>query len=279
MSQTVPVAAGRSAIYGGGPLYGDGQAAMDILRSSGFTTVILWSIHVQENGDLYYNDAKVVSNGQYVGNAAWPARLRTLRQAPTSVNRIEASVGSAGASDWENIHALIHQQGTGPDSILYRNFLALKNATGADAINNDDESHYDATSTIDFARMTEAMGYISFTIVPYTRVSHWQEVRKGLGSLMDRAYLQVYAGGSGNDPAWWSEKLGMPVDPGLWCKHGPECAQGDSPEQVKERMVAWRSSAGIPGGFTWYYDDIKKCWAPGRTAADYARAINEATRA
>lgn len=41
------VAAGRSAIYGGGPFYSDGQAVMNTLRASGFTTVVLWSIHVR----------------------------------------------------------------------------------------------------------------------------------------------------------------------------------------------------------------------------------------
>ena len=41
-------------------------------------------------------------------------------------------------------------------------------------------------------------------------------------------------------------------------------------------MRAWHTSAGIPGGFMWLYDDIRACSAQG-TAADYARAINNAT--
>lgn len=44
---------------------------MDILKQSGFTTVMLWTIHVHGNGDLYYNDQLVVSNGAYVGDSAW----------------------------------------------------------------------------------------------------------------------------------------------------------------------------------------------------------------
>ena len=130
-------AVARSAIYGGGPFYNDGQAVMDTLRSSGFTTVILWSIHVRDNGDLWYNDDLIVSNGSYVGDAGWPARLATLKQAPTSVDRIEISVGSAGPNDWGTIATLVNSGGTGPDSILYRNFSALKAATGADAINDE----------------------------------------------------------------------------------------------------------------------------------------------
>jgi hypothetical protein len=273
---TAAGATGRSAIFGGGPFYQDGQAVMDTLRSSGFTTVILWSIHVHANGDLYYNDHLIVSGGQYVGDAGWPARLRTLKQAPTSVNRIEVSVGAWGTADWEAIDNLMTRDGTGSGTILYRNFQALRTATGADAINNDDESHYEVDSTVTFARMANAMGYQHFSLAPYTAVSYWQGVTNNLGSLVDRVYLQAYAGGSGNNPASWTQSLGRPVDPGLWSRHGAGCAEGDSPAQVESQMRSWHSSAGIPGGFMWLYDDIKQCSASG-TAADYARAINNAT--
>jgi hypothetical protein len=64
-------AAGRSAIFGGGPFYEDGQAVINTLRSSGYTTVILWTIHVHAgSGDLYYNDHLVAAGGRYVGDPA-----------------------------------------------------------------------------------------------------------------------------------------------------------------------------------------------------------------
>ncbi|SFR05175.1 hypothetical protein SAMN04488564_102711 [Lentzea waywayandensis] len=262
----------RSAVFGGGPFYADGQAVMNTLRSSGFTTVILWSIHVHPNGDLYYNDVLLVRNGRYVGDAGWPARLRTLKQAPTSVNRIEVSVGSWGVRDWENIAALISSGGTGSSSILYRNFQALKTATGADAINNDDESFYQVAPTAAFARMAAGLGYSKFTFAPYTNQSFWASLKSNLGSLVDRVYLQGYAGGAGNNPATWNRALGMTVDPGLWSKHGSGCSAGDSPATVQSKMRSWKTSAGITGGFMWLYDDMKACAAQG-TAAAYATAI------
>lgn len=262
----------RSAIYGGGPFYADGQAVMNTLRASGFTTVILWSIHVHPNGDLYYNDVLIVQNGRYVGDPGWPARLRTLKQAPTSVNRIEVSVGAWAVPDWENIAKLISAQGTGSSSILYRNFQALKAATGADAINNDDESYYQVGPTAAFARMAAGLGYSKFTFAPYTNQSFWASLKSNLGSQVDRVYLQGYAGGAGNNPATWNRALGMTVDPGLWSKHGSGCSAGDSPATVESKMRSWRGSAGITGGFMWLYDDMKKCSAQG-TAAAYARAI------
>jgi hypothetical protein len=269
-------AGGRSAVYGGGPFYSGGQSVMNTLRASGFTTVVLWAIHVHaDTGDLYLNDQLVVSNGQYVGNADWPAQLRTLKQAPTSVNRIEVSVGSAGPDDWGAIASLISQGGTGTSSILYRNFQALRSATGADAINDDDEQHYDLNSTTSFARMVISQGY-TFTLVPYTNMGFWRSVKSNLGASVDRVYLQDYAGGTGNDPGAWASSLGMPVDPGLWSKHGSGCATGDSPADVGNKMQAWKASAGIPGGFMWLYDDIQAC-AGQYPASAYASAINNAT--
>ncbi len=263
----------RSAVFGGGPFYADGQAVMNTLRASGFTTVILWSIHVHPNGDLYYNDVLLVQNGRYVGDAGWPARVRTLKQAPTSVNRIEVSIGAWAVPDWENIAALISSGGTGSSSVLYRNFQALKTATGADAINNDDESFYQVAPTAAFARMAAGLGYSKFTFAPYTNQSFWASLKNNLGAAMvDRVYLQGYAGGAGNNPATWNQALGMRVDPGLWSKHGSGCAAGDSPSAVQSKMRSWKGSAGIVGGFMWLYDDMKTCSAQG-TAAQYASAI------
>jgi hypothetical protein len=269
-------AGGRSAVYGGGPFYSGGQPVMNTLRASGFTTVVLWAIHIHaDTGDLYLNDQLVVSNGQYVGNADWPAQLRTLKQAPTSVNRIEVSVGSAGPDDWGAIASLISQGGTGTSSILYRNFQALRTATGADAINDDDEQHYDLNSTTSFARMVISMGQ-TFTFVPYTNMGFWRSLKTNLGASVDRVYLQDYAGGTGNDPGAWAGSLGIAVDPGLWSKHGSGCATGDSPADVANQMKAWKASAGIPGGFMWLYDDIQAC-AGQYPASAYASAINNAT--
>jgi hypothetical protein len=56
---------------------------------------------------------------------------------------------------------------------------------------------------------------------------------------------------------------------------GAGCASGDRPGTVQTKMNAWRSAAGITGGFMWLLDDIQKCSQQG-TAADYASAINNA---
>lgn len=274
----------ESAIYGGGPFYSGGQSVMDDLRGSGFTTVILWSFHIEDNGDLVYNDIPVVKNGAYIGDANWPTRLATLKTAPTSVNRIEVSIGAWSVPDFERMAKLVNGTatgcgativcGTGSNSILYKNFQALKTATGADAVNFDDESAYDLTPTTQFGQMLSGLGY-KITFAPYTQQTFWKNLKTNLGSAVDGIYLQVYDGGAGNDPGTWSTAMGMTVDPGLWSRHGSGCSSGDSPASVQTRMTNWKNSAGIVGGFMWLYDDIQACWSQG-TTAQYAAAINNA---
>ena len=273
------LALGSSAIFGGGPFYSGGTSVMNDLRASGFTTVILWCIHVDATtGNLVYNDQLVVSNGVYVGNSTWPTQLATLKTAPTSVNRIEVSVGSWGVNDFLSVQTLMNSQGTNAGSILYRNFQALKTATGAAAVDFDDETLYDVTTTVKFGQMLASLGY-KITLCPYTDSSFWQTVYTQLGSLVDLVYLQCYSGGAGNGPSTWNGYFsGLKVIPGLWCSNGSGCTSGSNPAAVAAQMLAWRSSAAIPGGFMWLYDDMQSCASQGLTA-DYAAAINQATDA
>ena len=250
---------------------------MNTLRASGYTTVNLWTLHVyaDSGGSLIYNDQLVVANGVYVGNAAWPAQLATLKTAPTSVKRIEWSVGSWGANDFLAIKNLMDTHGTGPDSLLYRNFLALKNATGADAIQFDDETQYDVDTSVRFGRMLSAIGY-KVALCPYTNPGFWQSVYNQLGTgIVDAVYLQCYAGGAGNNPATWNVYFpGTKVIPGMWCRHDGGTA-GSSASDVLAQMTGWRTSAGITGGFMWLYDDMLS-FSSGDTPAAYAMAINTA---
>src|SRR5947209_13515075 len=115
-----------AGVYGGGPLYSGGTSLIDELRASGMTSIVAWSVHVNENGDLYLNDTLIVSDGKYVGDPDWPETFAGLKGQPTSVERVLFSVGAGGVEDFHHIQALIASQGTGPDSILYRNFSELR---------------------------------------------------------------------------------------------------------------------------------------------------------
>lgn len=242
------------------------------LRGSGFTTVLLWSIHIDTSGNLSINNDGIISDGSYIGYSSWPGELSKLKEQPTSVNRIEISVGAWGTTDFQDVKRLIASQGTGTGSILYRNFKALKEITGADAADFDDEDLYDAGTTVAFGKMLSELGY-KISLCPYRDVSYWQTVKTQLGSRVDAVWLQCYAGGGGNDPASWSKSLGITVYPGLWSNHGSDCSQGDNPSEVQTQMAIWKSTAKITGGFMWYYDDIRHC---GPSTAAYASAIKNA---
>ena len=264
------------AVFCGGEMYENIVQNASIIKLSGFNTVILWSVHVTTDGDLFLNGAKIITNGEYVGKANWPDEVKKLREQPTSVDRIEFSVGAWGVPDFENIEDLINKEGTGENSILYRNFKKLKEVTGADAINFDDESNYDVISTVKFSQMLTKLGY-KITLCPYTQKKFWQlvfnQVRANYPDAIDRIYLQCYDGGASNTPDAWNGLFeGRNVTPGLWCANGPDCGNGLNASSVKSKLNSWKS--GIEGAFIWLFEDIQNCKSSG-TARDYAKAIRE----
>ena len=268
----------HSVLYGGGPLYSYAGTHRDMIRASGFTTIVLWTIHVHGDGDLVLNDHKIVDNGVYVGRAAWPAEVAAFKTGDTSVNRIEIAVGSWGVADFETIESLIAAQGAGPTSILYKNFQTLRNALPSiDAVSFDDESNYDVNSTVTFSVMLRDLGY-QISLCPYMRSSFWKSVYDNVNSLrpgtVDRVDLQCYAGGGGNNPGTWNNYFnGLKVTPGLWCY--PNSPNGYTPAQVETKMTEWRGAYNIAGGFMWLLDDMLPHQATYPVSA-YGRAINDA---
>ena len=255
---------------------GNVPAKLTELRASGYDTLILFTIHVSASGNLNFNSGAntLVSGGAYTGDAGWPGVLATLKTQPTSVNRIEISIGAWQSLAFSNIMNLIATQGTNTNSILYQNFSALKNATGIDAINLDDELTYDVNSTVQFCRMLSSIGY-KVTFAPYTRrTTYWQPVYNALGSnIVDRVYVQCYAGGVGNVsimPTWGSTFPGAKVFPGM--SGDVVDPPGSTASQVESQMVAWHKSAGVHGGFMWIFEPISADTSSG-TPADYANAI------
>ena len=228
-------AAGRSAIYGGGPFYaavrpswtrcGHRDSPRSSCGPSTSTPTATW----------YYNDTSSSSDGQYIGDAGWPARLRTLKQAPTSVNRIEVSVGAWGMADWETIDKLITATGTGPGSILYRNFQALLTATGADAINNDDESHYDVASTVSSPGWPTD-GIPELHPRPVHELLLLAGVKDNLGRLSTAYTSRATRAAPATTRPRGHRPWAWPVDPGLWSRHGSGCTAGDTPAQVRSQM-------------------------------------------
>lgn len=260
---------GYTGIFGGGPFYKNAAPNITEIENSGFTEAIVWSVEVNSVGDLNFNgEFPLTSGGVYVGNQThpdFPGNMAQLKQG--TVKRVTFSVGSSNYGDWENITALVEAQGTGPDSILYKDFQALKTAIPAlDAIDFDDENSYNSPTTIQFGVMLGQLGYHVIPD-PYTNNGYWinvvSQINSQLAGTVDGVHLQAYAGGGGNNPCIGWNFGSVPVFPGLW-------DQVDTPAQVETIMSGWHSQCGIIGGFMWLYDDF----VGNGLAAQYANAIN-----
>jgi hypothetical protein len=263
---------GYTGIFGGGPFY-KGNAGPNIteIENSGFTEAIVWSVEVSSTGDLNLNgEFPLTSGGVYVGNSYYPnfpADLAQLKQG--TVKRVTFSIGSSNYGDWEDITNLVNSQGTGPGSILYQDFAALKAAIPAlDAIDFDDENSFNSPTTIAFGVMLGNLGYHAMPDA-FDQSSYWtnvvSQINSQLPGTVDGVHLQAYAGGSGNNPCVGWNFGTVPVFPGLWDAN-------DTPSQVQTTMTGWHEQCGIIGGFMWLYDDF----VGTGLAAQYASAINTA---
>src|SRR5271166_673262 len=265
---------GLTGIFGGGPFYKNASANITEIENSGFSEAIVWSVEVSTTGDLNFNgEFPLTSGGVYVGNEYYPdfaGDMATLKLG--TVKRVTFSVGSSNYGDWENITNLINAQGTGPGSILYQDFSALKAAIPAlDAVDFDDENSFNSPTTISFGVM---LGQLGYHVMPdaFDDSSYWTNVVSQINSQLpgtaDGVHLQAYAGGAGNNPCVGWNFGAVPVFPGLW-------DQDDTPSQVQTTMKGWHNQCGIIGGFMWLYDDF----VGTGLAAQYASAINTAVGA
>lgn len=262
---------GLTGIFGGGPFYKNAAPNITEIENSGFTEAIVWSVEVSSTGDLNFNgEFPLTSAGVYIGNELhpdFPGNMAQLKQG--TVRRVTFSIGSSNFGDWEDITNLVNTQGTGPSSVLYQDFAALKAAIPAlDAIDFDDENSFNSPTTIAFGVM---LGQLGYKVEPdaFDNSSYWEnvvaQINTQLPGTSDGVHLQAYAGGTGNNPCVGWNFGTVPVWPGLW-------DQVDTPGQVQSIMTGWHSQCGINGGFLWLYDDI----VGTGLAAQYAAAINNA---
>ncbi len=250
---------GYVGILGGGPVYKNIPLNLKELKGSGFNELIVWSVEVNTVGDLNLNgEFKLTSAGAYVGDSTYPmfpAQLRKIKKG--KVSRITFSVGSSNFGDWEDIMSLVNAQGTGPSSILYKDFAALKKALPIDAIDFDDENSYDSASTIKFAEMLGKLGY-KVTMNPYTNNSYWISVVSSINTAspgtVDGIHLQTFAGGEGNNPCSGCDFGTVPVYPGLSDQTSAQPYL--NPAAAKAQLAKWHSQCGITGAWLWIFDQI-----------------------
>jgi hypothetical protein len=265
---------GYVGILGGGPVYKHIPKNIQQLKQSGFNELIVWSVEVGSTGDLNLNaEFPLTSGGAYIGNETYPyfpADLKTIKHG--TVKRVTLSIGSSNYGDWQDIKALVDSQGTGPSSILYKDFAALKAALPLDAIDFDDENSYDSSSTIKFAVMLGKLGY-KVTMDPYTNSSYWisvvSQINTQRAGTVDGIHLQTYAGGIGNNPCVGWNFGSVPVYPGV--SDQTSAPPDKTPAEAKTAMMTWHTQCGITGGWLWIFDQI----AGTSLVRKYANAITK----
>ena len=248
VSKTIAQSTG---VYVGGHIRRERPGTIEKLRNSGFTYIILFNINVEPDGTLTTDGETVCKDGKYVFGNTQPnyvSDIKKLKQAPTTISRIEICIGGWGNESFSRIKELINRHGVGSGTILYKNFKALKNAIPEiDAVNNDDEHCYDVATAVKFHKMMYELGYKT-TIAPYTNRSFWENLVSQLGDRCDRVLIQCYDGGAGNNPSDWH--LGNRA-----VHAGRMNYQEGGVDACIAQMESWKKNNGVSGGFIWLYND------------------------
>ena len=248
VSKTIAQSTG---VYVGGHIRRERPGTIEKLRNSGFTYIILFNINVEPDGTLTTDGETVCKDGKYVFGNTQPnyvSDIKKLKQAPTTISRIEICIGGWGNESFSRIKELINSHGVGSGTILYKNFKALKNAIPEiDAVNNDDEHCYDVATAVKFHQMMYELGYKT-TIAPYTNRSFWENLVSQLGDRCDRVLIQCYDGGAGNNPSDWH--LGNRA-----VHAGRMNYQEGGVDACIAQMESWKKHNGVSGGFIWLYND------------------------
>jgi hypothetical protein len=276
-------------------LYGSGLFGRDVpltnatqgaaLAESGFTTVILWTLHVDPDGTLVYNDTVIVRDGVFAATFLYLPRLvNQLKTAPgSSVKTVLFCVGSGGVDDFKNIQSLLATKAG--KLTLSRNFHALSAALPIDGFDFDDEDLFDPTTTAQLTELLCAGNEMIITYCPYfgeatpwnaaiEAVYTWdQQQNPVLGQSVRWWNLQCYSGGGSNVPATWVQQLSTKAgigDAAAYIIPGYD-ASVQTPSSIQATFTALAASdPGIAGGFIWNSSAI---FASTSTPKDYAQAI------
>jgi hypothetical protein len=265
-------------MFGRGMYPGD-DTTYENLRQSGFNTVILSSFYIRANGDVYSGDDNknpVIHDGRYVGSREWLKYVASLKQASSSVKRIEILLEGRWYNQPPNTYDYIQDwydstrtvpgivTGIGPNSTLYNIIRVMKEVIGVDAICIDDESVYNSES---IARLGELAARLNLhmTLCPFKKTEYWKDIIcRSQSGLIDAIYLQCYDGGRFNVPGVWKNKLQttLPVYPIFLCRGAFSTCNpvhnSKTPAEIRSEMIRFRKDyPEMAGGAIWQMADVK----------------------
>jgi len=258
--------AGPNVILYGRGIYPGDDPTYEMIRTSGFTTLMLSSFYIRANGDVVSGDDglhPIIHQGEFTGSEDWLRRVQSLRKGGGPVKRIEILLEGRWYNQPPNTFDHI-RDGTVSGSMLDKILRIMKEKIGVDAICIDDESVYDSPSIIRLGEMAHRIG-LHMTLCPFTKIPFWKEViDSSRDRVVDAVYLQCYDGGKHNTPGPWVQGLhsDIPVYPLFLCR-GAFSTCGTShgsktPDEIKADMRVFKKEyPGMQGAGVWQMADIK----------------------
>jgi hypothetical protein len=258
------------------------------IQQSGFTTVILWTLHVDADGTLVYNNTVIVRDGEFSPTYLYLPDLINQLTSIGSVTNVLFSIGSGGVNDFTNVNNLLQTQNG--RLTLIRNFSALSSALPIQGYDFDDEDYFVAPTSsapgpvVELTRILAGNNDMIVTWCPYSnQQSFWnpalslvyqqdQQNNPVLPQSVRWWNLQCYSGGFSNDPGSWASLLPSDagvIDAAVFIVPGLDTSGGTEP--VQTQFAAWsKTDSGVDGGFIWNSSGI---FSSGSTPNAYAQAI------
>jgi hypothetical protein len=280
-------------------LFAENDNHLDDLMNSGVTTLVLWSLHVHANGDLFYNDTLLASNGTVNSgtgegkiNPNMPSDLARLRS-QGGIGTVMFSIGAGGGCDdkghcWEpddfhNIHTLLAtKQGT---DLLKANFKAVTQWLSLDGFDLDNEEEVAVITVATLAAILVPLGKKNIiTFCPSSSPDETFWLKCMTATYDPKVRVQLVK--------WWNLQYYGGADPGTWIQEMKDyiaqrheigvsnpnsfmCpgvnVEGLDPADVQAQFKSWQDGGlALQGGFLWNLDLI---YANGRKPADYAKTM------
>lgn len=261
------------------------KAVIEGIRTSGFTTVILFAVHVSDDGTLYYSNYPMVVDGNFTGQYSYlPAAVEALKTGG-SVKQILFSIGGACVGDFAHLKNLWST--TQGQNVVLKNFGALAAALPIDGFDFDLEefplSGYADTVVGMSIKFHDLFG-ARISYAPYNSPDFWvsclqqaYKEKKNEVQVVDWFNLQCYSGGAGNDPSVWVNDIKNAGDtgvsdaaafvvPGYSSVAPPNCSPDPAvgvfcPTDAQNQFydLAKNTDPGITGGFIWNFGQIVSC--------------------
>ncbi len=274
------------------------QQRLNDIQWSGLNSLILWPIHLEENGDMNYGDDQtpIVQGGVFL-EQRWsylPPLLAALRSSG-AIQVIHAGTGGAPPNDPETpddyriIKKLLGTE-EGRET-LRRNFGALAQALNLDGYELDfEDGDSDTSTTVNFSLLLAGLG-LGVSYCPYEDMEFWRDCLAGVFAgnnekqIVRWLNLQCYAGGAFEVPSAWVSFLrasqtaigvGDPaafVHPGLWtlnvgirdkhCVPVPESGVY-CPNAMTQKFAEFKKGEpGLTSAFIWNLAQIYVCAGSG----------------